>query len=128
MTTKFKEVVFLREFERDLKTLIRQYPTLKTDIETLIDKALFAYHKLNIDFGGIFPIDDLGETRIPIFKVKKFACRALKGKGVRTGLRLIYAFDKDRDRIELVEIYIKSQKEVEDRKRIKKRYGGQSIE
>ncbi len=42
---------------------------------------------------------------------------------VRTGLRLIYAFDADEDCIELIEIYVKADKETEDRDRIKNNHG-----
>jgi hypothetical protein len=70
---------------------------------------------LGIDTGGVFRIDDLGETTAPVFKVKKFACRALKNKGSRTGLRLIYAYIESEDRIDLIAIYIKADKETEDR-------------
>jgi hypothetical protein len=47
----------------------------------------------------------LGIEEPPIYKAKKFACRALKGKGVQSGIRVIYAYFKDDDKIELVEIY-----------------------
>jgi hypothetical protein len=36
---------------------------------------------------------------------KKLACRSLKGKGVASGIRVIYAYFEQEDVIELVEIY-----------------------
>lgn len=120
---KFREVVRLREFERDLKRLLKKHETLSEDLELLVNTQLIAYHKLDIDTRGVFRIDDLGRTSAPIFKVKKFACRSMKGKGARTGLRLVYAYIEDHDRIELVEIYSKSDKAIEDRDRIWKHYG-----
>jgi hypothetical protein len=42
----------------------------------------------------------------------------LKGKGVNSGLRLIYAYFPDEQRITFVELYHKNDKENEDRKRI----------
>jgi len=56
---------------------------------------------------------------LPIYKVKKFACRTIPGKGVRTGLRLIYVYFPESDTLELIEIYFKGDKEREDGKRIK---------
>jgi hypothetical protein len=53
-----------------------------------------------------------------IIKVKKIACRALKGKGVNSGLRLIYAYFPDEKRIIFIELYHKNDKENEDRSRI----------
>lgn len=123
MTKRFNDVVKMPGFEAGLKKLQKKYPTLHADLAILINNAIFAFHKLEIGFHGIVQIDDLGNTKLPVYKVKKFACRSLKGKGARTGLRLIYAYNEGKDQIELIEIYIKSQKETEDRKRINKLYG-----
>ena len=122
MTKRFQRVDRLSEFDRDIKKLRKRYRTIDDDLGMLIDTLLFAYHKIVTKVDGVRRIDDLGDTRLPVYKVKKFACRSIKGKGVRTGLRLIYAFDADRDCIELIEIYIKADKETEDRKRIKENY------
>jgi len=118
---KFREVVRLAEFDRDIVRLARRYPTLEEDLETLINAAVFAFHRLNLDM-GIVQMAGLGQTRLPIFKVRKFACRSLKQRGAHTGLRLIYAFDSENDRVELVEIYFKADQENEDRTRIKRYY------
>lgn len=121
--TRFREVVFMREFERDLKKLAKRYRTLEADLETFVDTQLFALHKLKLDNKGVYEIDDLGSLTAKVYKARKFACRTLKGKGVRTGIRVIYAYLEAEDRIELVEIYVKASKESEDRARIKKYYG-----
>jgi hypothetical protein len=118
----FREVTSVREFERDFKKLLKRYVTLEEDLSTMLRAQLGAFHKLGLDTGGVFRIDDLGDTTAPVYKVKKFACRALKSKGARTGLRLIYAYFEPEDRIDLIEIYIKSDREIEDRKRILKYY------
>ena len=47
-------------------------------------------------------------------------CRSLKGKGVHSGIRVIYAYYREMDRIELIEIYYKGDKEDEDSVRIRK--------
>jgi len=122
MRMKFREVVWLHEFKREIKSLSKRYATLEEDLDVFIDTSAFAFHKLKLDT-GIVRIEGLGRTRLPVFKAKKFACRSLKGKGARTGIRVIYAFDMDQDRIELIEIYIKSDQENEDRARIRKYYG-----
>jgi hypothetical protein len=57
-----------------------------------------------------------------IFKAKKFACRSLKGKGVASGIGVIYAYFEQEDVIELVEIYYKGEKENEDRNRLLRNY------
>ncbi len=123
MTKRFQKIIRLSEFDRDIKKLRKRYRTIDDDLITLIDTLMFAYHKLTIDVDGVWRIDDLGNIRLPVFKVKKFACKSMRGEGARTGLRLIYAFDADEDCIELIEIYVKADKETEDRDRIKSNYG-----
>jgi len=118
----FREVTRVSEFERDLKKLLKKFTTLEEDLDTMVRAQLGALHKLGIDTGGVFRIDDLGDTTAPVYKVKKFACRSLKTKGARTGLRLIYAYVESEDRIDLIEIYFKADKENEDRKRILEYY------
>ena len=56
------------------------------------------------------------------YKAKKFACRPLKGAGAQSGIRVIYTYFDKEDRIELIEIYYKGDKENEDRERIRKVY------
>jgi hypothetical protein len=118
----FREVTRVGEFERDFKRLLKKFNTLEEDLNTMVRAQLGAFHKLGIDTGGVFRIDGLGATIAPVFKVKKFACRALKTRGARTGLRLIYAYVESEDRIDLIEIYIKAAQETEDRERILKYY------
>lgn len=115
------DVVRLEEFERDMRRLLRRYSTLEEDLDTLLKTAVVAYHRLGHNT-GIVPIAGLGWTRLPVFKARKFACRSLKGRGARTGLRLIYALDVENNRIELIEIYFKANQENEDRERIGRYY------
>ena len=118
----FNDIRSLSEFEKDLEKLLKRYRTLKEDLDTFVKGQLKLYHKLQIDNKGIFLISDLGIMEPKIFKVKKFACRSLKGKGVASGIRIIYAYFEKEDVIEFVEIYYKGEKENENRERILKNY------
>jgi len=118
----FNEVCRLPEFENDLKKLIRRFKTLEDDLNTFIEKQLNLYHKLEIDNKGIFQITGLPIESPKIYKAKKFACRSLKGKGAQSGIRVIYAYFAEADKIELIEIYYKGDKENEDRERILRCY------
>ena len=118
----FREISRLPEFEKDLKKLFKRFKTLEDDLEIFIKTELKLYHKLDIDNKGIFQIPSLGIEEPPIYKAKKFACRALKGKGVQSGIRVIYAYFKDIDKIDFVEIYFKGDKENEDKDRILRHY------
>lgn len=106
-------------FSKDLKQLLKKYHSLEEDLEIFIKAQLFAYHKLQIDNHGIFPINNLGFESQHVYKAKKFACKSLKGKGAKSGIRVIYAYIPETDEIYLIEIYSKSDKENEDRERIK---------
>jgi hypothetical protein len=120
MTNEFSEIAELPEFKKDFKKLLKRFHTLDEDLQNFISAQLIPFHKMGLDNNGIFRLTDLGFDYPPVFKAKKFACRSLKGKGVMSGIRVIYAFFPDTDRIELIEIYFKSIKENEDRQRILK--------
>ena len=119
---KFSKISRLPEFDKDLKKLLKRFRTIEDDLEIFIENELFLYHKLNIDTKGVFPIPGLPVKGVKIYKAKKFACRCLKGKGVQSGIRVIYTYFEDRDTIELIEIYYKGDKENEDRERISRHY------
>ena len=121
MTMRSREVTKLPEFDRDIKRLLKRFQTLEEDLETLVNKSLYIFHKQNI-YQEIFQISGLGIQYPKIYKVRNFACRSLKGKGARSGIRLIYAYFEDMDKIELIEIYYKGDKENEDRIRILTNY------
>lgn len=104
----------LPEFKRDLKRLLKKYRTLHEDLD-IVKKVLEMQPDERPPFS--YRIENLGLSSC-IIKVKKLACKALKGRGVNSGLRLIYAhFPEDR-RITLIELYHKADKEMEDRERI----------
>ena len=119
----FRETIRFPEFERDLKKLIKRFKTLEEDLDTFIRNQLKLYHKLRIDNKGIVQITDLQIQSPRIYKARRFACRSLKGRGVQSGIRIIYAYFEEKDRIELIEIYYKGDKESEDRQRIFRYYG-----
>ena len=121
-TPTFREIAHLPEFERDLKGLIKRFRTLEEDLATLLKIQLVLFHKLGVDNKGVFEIPGMPFDEPKMYKVKKFACRALKGRGANSGLRLIYAHFEAMDKIELVEIYFKGDKENEDRGRILRNY------
>lgn len=113
-----------KSFSKDLKKLTKRLPTLDDDLNVFIKTALFLRHKHQIDNNGIVQIPGFPFKDPQIFKAKKFACRSLKGKGVRSGIRIIYAYFAKENKIELIEIYYKdSDHRLEDKKRILSLYG-----
>ena len=118
----FRKIVHLPVFNRDIKKLKKRFISLDDDLDVFIKVQLNLFHKQNIDNAGIVQISGIGIESPQIFKARKFACKSLKGKGARTGIRVIYAYFKEEDKIELIEIYYKGDKENENRDRILKIY------
>lgn len=106
----------IREFRKDLKRLKKKYRSLEEDLEVL-KKILRIEPGASPPFS--FEIDGL-KIRTCIIKVRKITCKSLKGKGVNSGLRLVYAFFRDESKIVFVELYHKNDKPGEDRERIRK--------
>lgn len=109
----------LAEYRRDLKTLLKKYRTLNDDL-SVVKKVLEIFPDERPPFS--FRIDNLGLENC-IIKVRKIACKALKGRGVNSGLRLVYAYFAEEQRITFIELYHKNEKENEDRERILKYFG-----
>lgn len=114
----FSEIDYLPEFEKDFKRLSKKFRTLEEDFKTFINTQLNLFHKKGIDNKGVVPISGIGIPNPKIYKARKFACRSLKGRGVDSGIRVIYAYWEGEDKLEFIEIYFKGDKENEDRDRI----------
>ncbi|NGX49928.1 MAG: hypothetical protein K940chlam5_01535, partial [Candidatus Anoxychlamydiales bacterium] len=71
--SKFAKITRGDGFSKDLKQLLKKYRSLKEDLETFINAQLFAFHKLQIDNHGLFPINNLGFNSPQVYKAKKFA-------------------------------------------------------
>ncbi len=104
----------LTEFDKDLKRPLKKYGSLVSDLE-IVKIILKVKPDERLPFS--FEINNLGIETCAI-KVKKIACDSLKGKGVNSGLILIYAPFPDEGKIIFIELYHKNEKEIEDRERI----------
>lgn len=106
--------VELAQFKKDLIILLKKYRTLHDDLgelKTILKKKPDERPPFS------FRIDNLG-LETCVIKVRKIACKALKGRGVNSGLRLIYAYFPDEQKITFIELYHKNDKDNEDRNRI----------
>lgn len=104
----------LPEFRKDVKTLIKKCRTLHEDL-AVVKQVLVVVPDERPPFS--YRIDNLN-LQTCIIKVKKIACKALKGRGVNSGLKLIYACFPDEPKITFIELYHKNDKKNEDKKRI----------
>jgi len=106
-------------FQKDLKRLLKKYQTLEEDLETVKRNAIELFHLKNLNNQSVFPIPNFCNEAIQVCKIKKFACKALKGRGAKSGIRVIYAYHVTVSKVEFIEIYFKGEKENEDHERIK---------
>lgn len=118
----FTNIKSIPAFDKDFKKLKKKFRTLEDDLSTCIKTLLKLFHKEKKKIDGIFLIPELGIENTKVYKVKSFTCRSLMGRGVKSGIRIIYAFNEEEDSIIFIEIYFKGDKETEDRKRILKEF------
>ena len=121
------EFSFLDEFNKEFKKLLKKYRTLEEDFELFKERVLTYRENGTGKFlfwrpPGIVRISNLG-VETEVYKVKHFSCRALKGRGSRSGIRIIYAYFPDDNKIEFVEIYFKERDNTDcDKERIRRYY------
>lgn len=115
MTIKYLES---EAFKKDFKKLFKKFHTLKDDLETAKKAAVELFHTENIDNQSITQLTGIQHPEIKFYKLRKFACKALKGRGAHSGIRIIYAFNIEKLSVEFIEIYFKADQENEDRDRI----------
>jgi len=108
----------LKEYDKDLKRLLKKYRTLESDIDNVRD-VLTVRPNASPPFS--FQIEGLNISTC-VIKVKKIASDCFKGRGVHSGFRLVYAWFPEEQRIVFVELYHKNEKEIEDKARIKRNF------
>jgi hypothetical protein len=110
-----------KEFINDFKKLRKKFPSLLSDLKVVKKNAIELFHVYKIDNGSVFEIQNVGNNRkeLKFYKVKKFACKSLKGRGIRSGIRLIHTHLLFQEKIVFLEIYFKGHKEKENFDRIK---------
>lgn len=107
------------EFKKDFKKLLKRFRSLSEDLEVAKKVVIELRHIKQIDNSSTFEIPGYNKSGWSFWKIKKFACKALKGRGVRSGIRIIYVFDGSNNKAVFLEIYFKGDKENENRDRIK---------
>lgn len=109
--------ISIQEFQKDSDKL--GFASLSKDLE-LLQKYL------RVNPRGRPPIvvrcSGLGQSlEAEIYKVREFRCTSMKGKGRRSGIRVIYAYipdDKTDGTIIFIEMYFKGKKDNFDKKRV----------
>lgn len=99
----------LPEFNAELKKLLKKYRSIEEDLTTL--KSILKISPRGQE-PGIVRISGI-RTYTEIYKVKHFRCKALKNKGSRSGIRIIYAYFEPNNEIQFIEIYYKEKDDVD---------------
>lgn len=118
MSLDYLDYLQTDSFVRDFKRLIKRYPSLEEDLEIAKRNAIELFHIHKVNNQSVFPITGICTSEVQICKVRKFACKSLKGKGVRSGIRIIYAFHLDSLKVCFIEIYYKGDQTNENRDKI----------
>lgn len=110
-----------KAFQKDFKKLKKKFQSLALDFEVAKLFSLEAYHLNSFDHGGIETITkkEIAGEMVQIHKLTKFACKALKNRGAKSGIRIIYAYQPNTQTVTFIEIYFKADKANEDKDRIK---------
>jgi hypothetical protein len=98
--------------------LPKRFKTLNDDLKT-VKKVLTVSPDERPPFS--YRIEGLS-IKTCVIKIKKIACKSLKGRGAESGLRIVYAHFPIEERIVFIELYFKGDKENEDRDRIRKHF------
>lgn len=107
------------EFKKDLKKLAKRFISLPEDLQTVKKAVIELCHLKNINNLSTFEMPGFCTEDISFWKIKKFACKSLKGRGAKSGIRVIYSWCEVPSKVVFIEIYFKGDKENEDRKRLK---------
>ena len=112
---KFEE---LDEFRKDLRQLLKKYHTLKDDL-AVVKKVLEVNAAERPPFS--FRLNDAGVS-VRLIKIKNLACRSMKGDGVNSGLRLLYAWLEKEQKVVFIELYHKNEREKENLQRVRNNF------
>lgn len=107
------------EFTKDFKKLLKRYGTLEEDFQRMKKLTIELLHVMKKENDSCFKIPDFSVEHCIAYKVRKFACRCLKG-GCKSGLRVIYIYQDELNLVTFIEIYHKSDKANNDYNRLKK--------
>lgn len=85
--TKITDVFYTDSFIKDLKANHKRHKGIARDFDRFLASLIDAGESY-----GAVRISDLGEcySNTPVWKAKKFRCTEMKGKGNRSGYRIVY--------------------------------------
>ncbi len=114
------EVTASKEFDKDLKKLLKKFSSLNDDLKVFEKTALKVFHEQKKEIPGITIVKGIKRTKPgTAYIAKKFACKSLANRGRQSGIRITYICDTENGiKINLREIYFKGNQEIEDKKKL----------
>ena len=106
-------------FQKDFKKLAKKFRTLPDDFAVAKKNAIELLHLHQLDNQSIFAVEGECSSEIMIYKLKKFACKSLNGRGNKSGIRIIYAYHVPTHKVVFLELYFKADQANESRPRIR---------
>jgi len=88
-------------------------------METFKKFVIETCYEKNVPTSAFVKIENFCGANYSSNKVKKFACRSMPGKGVQSGIRIIFIYEKSKQLVTFVEMYYKGDKPEEDHGRLK---------
>lgn len=115
------EYAYIKEFKKDFKKLEKRYRTLSEDFENM-KKNLLETHYIkgtSLPQNSIVNVEGFCGKTYESKKIRKFTCKSLKNLGVKSGIRIIFVFEKENLKITFIEIYHKKDQEIENKSRLR---------
>lgn len=103
------EITQVEEFEKDIKKLEKRFPTISEDLENFKKVLILDPRKLSGVIRAHYQEIKI-KPEVEVYKARKFRCKSLKGRGSRSGIRVIYGFWPMLNKISLLEIYYEEKK------------------
>jgi len=107
------KIILCEELNNDLNKLRRI--GLEEDFEVFKQVVSVEPNRLS----GIVRLSGIGEEFYPVYKARKFRCRALN-RGCNSGIRVIYTYNPSTNEVSIIEIYYKGDRENNDMSRARK--------
>jgi len=99
----------LPEFQKELKRLGKKYKSLPEDLQEFCNVVSA------VPLGNGKHFNVITQTKLLHIVKARLFCKYLKG----SSLRIVYCYFKQEQKIEFIELYFKSDKEHENRERVK---------
>lgn len=112
--------VTVPEFDKDFKTLSKKFRTLEKDFGHMKKYTIETFYEKGVPTTAFVPIEGFCGENYTSNKMRKFSCQSLKGRGSASGIRVIFIWEEETQKITFIEIYFKADQANENKERLQK--------